>query len=162
MWFVWEWKSNTCTIYGKPYHFCIHLQTMVSQATLLEYRFPSRIDFTECRNIVNEALQLYCKRWCKKGGFGVHVHNNWKNKFLRIVVIRIENSTTRPHLYKLPPGRNLQITSKLLTHGYRYHKLRKTWQFFGSYSELLSKFGKISFQEYVWRNLSPVFYSDLV
>ena len=43
-------------------------------------------------------------------------------------------------------SKNLQITSKLLTQGYRYHKLRKTLEkFFRSYSELLSKFGDISF-----------------
>ena len=59
---------------------------------------------------------------------------------------------------------NLQIASKLLTQGYRYHKLRKTFgKFFRSYSELLSKFDTISFQEYVSKgNTHPVFYSDLV
>ena len=37
-------------------------------------------------------------------------------------------------------SKNLQITSKLLTQGYRYHKLRKTFgKFFRSYSELLSR-----------------------
>ena len=47
-------------------------------------------------------------------------------------------------------AKNLQITSKLLTQCYRYHKLRKTFgKFFWSYSELLSKFGAILFQEYV-------------
>ena len=36
-------------------------------------------------------------------------------------------------------SKNLQITSKLLAQGYRYHKLRKTFgKFFRSYSELLS------------------------
>ena len=41
-------------------------------------------------------------------------------------------------------SKNLQITLKLLAHGYRYHKLRKTLgKFFRSYSELLSKFGDI-------------------
>ena len=60
--------------------------------------------------------------------------------------------------------KNLQITSKLLTPGYRYHKLRQTFsKFFGSYSELLSKYGAISFQEYVSKAIShPVFYGDLV
>ena len=60
--------------------------------------------------------------------------------------------------------KNLQITSKLLTQGYRYHKLRKTFgKFFRSYSELLSKFGDISFQEYLSKGIShPVFYGDLV
>ena len=44
-------------------------------------------------------------------------------------------------------SKNLHITSKLLTQGYRYHKLRKTLgKFFRSFSELLSKFGAISFK----------------
>ena len=63
-------------------------------------------------------------------------------------------------------SKNLQITSKVLTQGYRYmyHKLRKTFgKFFKSYSELLSKFGAISFQEYVSKGIiHPVFYGDLV
>ena len=61
-------------------------------------------------------------------------------------------------------SKNLQITSKLLTQGYRYHKLRKTFgKFFRSYSELLSKFGDISFREYLSKGIShPVFYGDLV
>ena len=61
-------------------------------------------------------------------------------------------------------SKNLQITSKLLTQGYRYHKLRKTFgKFFRSYSELLSKYGDISFQEYLSKGIShPVFYGDLV
>ena len=61
-------------------------------------------------------------------------------------------------------SKNLQITSKLLTQGYRYNKFRKTFgKFFRSYSQLLSKFGDISFQEYVSKGIShPVFYGDLV
>ena len=59
--------------------------------------------------------------------------------------------------------KNLQITSKLLTKGYRYHKLRKTFgKFFRSLSELLSKFGNISFHEYLSKGIShPVFCGDL-
>ena len=42
-------------------------------------------------------------------------------------------------------SKNLQITSKLLTEGYRYHKLRKaSGTFIRSSSALLSKFGDIS------------------
>ena len=54
-------------------------------------------------------------------------------------------------------SKNLQLTSKLLTQGYRYHKLRKTFgKFFRSYSDLLSKFGEISFSRICYgRNLSP-------
>ena len=61
-------------------------------------------------------------------------------------------------------SKNLQITLKLLTQGYRHHKLRKKFgKFFRSYSELQSKFGDISFQEYLSKGIShPVFYDDLV
>ena len=57
-----------------------------------------------------------------------------------------------------------QITSKLLTQGYRYHKLGKTFgKFFRSYSESLSKFSAISFQDNVSQGIThPVFYGDLV
>ena len=53
---------------------------------------------------------------------------------------------------------------KLLIQGYRYHKLRKTFgKFFRSYSEHLSKFGAISFQDYVSKGIAhPVFYCILV
>ena len=60
-------------------------------------------------------------------------------------------------------SKTLQITSKLLTQSYRYHKLRKAFgKFFRSYSELSSKFGAISFQDYVSQGIThPVFYGDL-
>ena len=55
---------------------------------------------------------------------------------------------------------NLQLTSKLLTQGYSYHKLRKTFgKSFRSYSDLLSQFGEISFEEYVTEG---IFCGDLV
>ena len=56
------------------------------------------------------------------------------------------------------PFQNLQITSKLLTQGYRYHKQRKAFgKFFMSYSDFLSKFGEISLILRICfgRNLSP-------
>ena len=55
------------------------------------------------------------------------------------------------------PYVNINVTSK-------NHKLRKTFgKFFRSYSELLSKFGEISFQDYVSQGIAhPVFYGDLV
>ena len=60
-------------------------------------------------------------------------------------------------------SKNIQINSKLLTQGYRYHKLRKKFgKFFRSYSELLSKFSAISFQDYVSQGIThPVFYCAL-
>ena len=61
-------------------------------------------------------------------------------------------------------SQNLQITSKLLWQGYRYHKLRKMFgKFLRSHSELLSKSGAISFQHYVSKEISQlVFYDNLV
>ena len=61
-------------------------------------------------------------------------------------------------------SKNLQITSKLLTQGYRYHNLRKTFgKFFMSYFEILSQFGDFSFKEYVSKGIShSVFYGDLL
>ena len=57
-----------------------------------------------------------------------------------------------------------QVVKKLLTQGCRYHKLREKFgKFFRSYSELLSKFGAISIQDYVSKGIThPVFYGDLV
>ena len=57
-----------------------------------------------------------------------------------------------------------KVTSKLLTQGYRHHKLRKIFgKFFRSYSELLSTFDEMPFQEYISEGISfPVFYGDLV
>ena len=57
--------------------------------------------------------------------------------------------------------KNIQITSKLLTQGYRYDKLRKTFRkFFSLYSELQSKFGDISFQEYLSKGISNLVFND--
>ena len=55
-----------------------------------------------------EHCRAYCKRWCKREGVGVHVLNEWKNDFLRIVDIRIEIFTTHPHLYKRSPHRSVK------------------------------------------------------
>ena len=71
-------------------------------------RLPSRIDFTKCRSIVEEALQSYCKQRCKKENVGLHAFNDWKNEFLRIIDIRIENFTKHPYLYKQPTSRSVK------------------------------------------------------
>ena len=51
------------------------------------------VDFTKCRDIVEDALQTYCKRLSKKEGVGVHALNDWKNEFLCVIDIRIDNFT---------------------------------------------------------------------
>ena len=64
------------------------------------------------RDIVEDALQTYCKRWSKKEGVGVHALNDWKNEFLRVIDIRIDNFTKHPHLYKQPPSRSVKSLKK--------------------------------------------------
>ena len=61
-------------------------------------------------------------------------------------------------------GKDLQITSGILAQGCGCRRLRVAFRkFFRSYSELLSKFGAISFEEYVSQGIThPVFYGDLV
>ena len=42
----------------------------------------------------------------------MHVLNNWKNEFLRIVDIRIENFILYPHLNKQPPSRSVKALKR--------------------------------------------------
>ena len=69
--------------------------------------------FTKCRDIVEDALQTYCKRWSKKEGVGVHALNDWKNEFLRIIDIRIDNFTKHPHLFKQPSSPVKSLKKKM-------------------------------------------------
>ena len=77
-----------------------------------KYRLPSRIDFTKYRDIVEDALQTYCKRWSIKEDVGVHALNDWKNEFLRIINKRIDNFTKHPHLFKQPSSRSVKSLRK--------------------------------------------------
>ena len=79
----------------------------------------------------------------------------------RLPVIRLAKCCTSVFDFH---SKNLQITSKLLTQVYIYHKFWKTFgKFFRSYSEHLFKFGAVSFQGYVSKGITyPVFYGDLL
>ena len=76
----------------------------------------------------------------------------------KIVYIHIDNLK----LSCIAPVEFMCDSNKNIFGGVR--KLRKTFgKFFRSYSELLSKFGEISFQDYVSQGIAhPVFYGDLV
>ena len=60
-------------------------------------------------------------------------------------------------------ARNKSLTAKLLQHGYRYHKLRKTFsKFYRRHYELVSKFNvglKLLLHQGLWE---PEFYGHLV
>ena len=59
-------------------------------------------------------------------------------------------------------SKNLQLTYKILTQGYRYHKgLKHSESSSGHTPTCCLNFGKISFQEYVTEGIShPVFYKS--
>ena len=42
----------------------------------------------------------------------MHALYDWKDEFLRIVDIKIENFTTHPHLYKQPPSRSVKALKR--------------------------------------------------
>ena len=42
----------------------------------------------------------------------MHALNDWKNEFLRVIDIRIDNFTKHPHLYKQPPSRAVKSLKK--------------------------------------------------
>ena len=88
-----------------------------------KYTLPSRVDFTKCRDIVEDALQTYCKRWSKKEGVGVHALNDWKNEFLRIIDMRIDNFTKHPHLFKQPSSRSVKSLKKKMEKLHRKYVL---------------------------------------
>ena len=42
----------------------------------------------------------------------MHALNDWKNEFLRIIDIRIDNFTKNPHLFKQPSSRSVESLKK--------------------------------------------------
>ena len=122
---------------------------------VLKYFLSIFLHYTHpCRMILHVSEKKYCLLLN-----GVSTESK---KRTSVIQIRRDYSPTR-NMTRINVGL-VQITSKLLTHCYRYHKLRKTFgKFFRSYSKLLSKFGAISFQDYVSQGIThPVYYGDLV
>ena len=61
------------------------------------------IELTKYRDIVEDALQMYCKRWSKKEGVGVYALNDWKNdiQFVhKILFEEFEYEICIPYLIK--------------------------------------------------------------
>ena len=105
--------------------FCIHLLDILSQVTLLVFltkdyghslRKGLNIDFHPGLILLNAGIlsrmHFRHKRWSKKESVGVHALNDWKNKFLRIIDIRIDNFTKHPHLYKQPSSHSVKSLKK--------------------------------------------------
>ena len=66
-----------------------------------ENRFIIDCDVSRVGTILKKVILL-----------GVHALNDWKNEFLRIINIRIDNFTKHPHLYKQPPSRSVKSLKK--------------------------------------------------
>ena len=107
--------------------FCIHLLDMLSQVTLLVFltkdyshslRKGLNIDFHPGLILLNAGVlsRMHFRHivnvGSKKEGVGVHALNDWKNEFLRVIDIRIDNFTKHPHLYKQPPSRSVKSLKK--------------------------------------------------
>ena len=60
--------------------------------------------------------------------------------------------------------RNLSITNRLITQGFRYHKLRKAFcKFYNKYPDLIRKYNNVSCRELISKGISqPHFYGDIV
>lgn len=59
--------------------------------------------------MLNEALEVYTRKWCKLEGVELHSLNNWKNLVLDIVDIRIDNFQKNPHLYSDAPSKSAKF-----------------------------------------------------
>ena len=59
----------------------------------------------------------------------MHALNDWKNEFLRIIDIRIDNFTKHPHLYKQPPSCSVKSLKT------KMEKLRRKYVFAPVYKE---------------------------
>ena len=75
-------------------------------------------------------------------------------------LVRFARACTNVHDFN---NRNLIITSKLLSQGFRYHKLRKTFsKFFRRYGHLIEKYNQ-TLKDCLKSGIShPVFYGDVV
>ena len=75
-----EWRNRKCPKSLQQLH-DLMLNAEIDGHIFCMVRFSF-----SCRSIVAEAFQSYCKD-------GVHALNAWKNEFLRIIDIRVENFT---------------------------------------------------------------------
>ena len=95
-------------------HFCIHLQVMLSRATLpvsLTKDYDHFLRKGPNTDFHPGLILLSAGVLSRKHG-EVHALNDSTNKFLRIADIRIENFTTHPHSYKQPPSRSVKALKR--------------------------------------------------
>ena len=65
------------------------------------YRFPSNIDFPQCRREIAASLHDFSYRWCKRENIEPDALKEWKINILKIIDTRI--SFYSPNTHHLPP-----------------------------------------------------------
>ena len=66
-----------------------------------KYRFPSRINFKNCREEIASALNDFCNRWCKREYVVPNALKEWKIDIFKILDQRIKFYSQNINL--LPP-----------------------------------------------------------
>ena len=59
-----------------------------------KYRPPSKIDWKECRSIIDKALNSYCKKWIKRENADKKSLDDFVKKCMEIVDVRIKHHET--------------------------------------------------------------------
>ena len=59
-----------------------------------KYRPPSKIDWNECRSVINKALTSYCKKWIKRENADKKSLDDFFKKCMEIVDVRIKDHET--------------------------------------------------------------------
>lgn len=77
-----------------------------------KYRPPSKINWTECRNVIHDALSSYCKKWCKREKADKKSLDAFLNKCKNIVNIRISHLENNFEINKSPKSYS-RIKTKL-------------------------------------------------
>ena len=62
-------------------------RTLISKGP--KYRYPSRIDFHQCKETILESLDDYIRKWCKREHAVIDAFCAWKNQIIKIMDQRI-------------------------------------------------------------------------
>ena len=68
-----------------------------------KYRFPSCIDFNECREEIAQALNSFGNRWCKREKVEHRALKAWKLKIFNLIDKRIDFYSLNTHLLPRKP-----------------------------------------------------------
>jgi len=63
-----------------------------------KYRFPSTIDFHQCKEIILESLDEYIRKWCKREHAVIDALSAWKIQIIKIMDQRIKFYQSNPSL----------------------------------------------------------------